>query len=427
MKAWRNWSGAVTCRPQEIARPADADGVRQLLAKAREQGRTVRAVGAGHSFTPLCATGDILLSLDRLSGVTAVDGIRARTGAGTRLGTLNRALADHGLALANLGDIDVQAIAGAVATGTHGTGLKFGNLATQVAGMRLVTADGESLWCDADENAEIFHAGRIHLGALGVVTELALDCVPAYRLRYRSERAGLEDTLGRLDEFNAAHRNFEFYWFPHTATVQRKFLDATEEPATHGHWRRRLQDLVVENGAFWVLSEAVRRLPGADRPAAHLAAATVPAHRQVRPAHQIYATRRLVRFNETEYNLPAAALPEALRSLAAMIERKRIKVHFPVECRFAAGDDIPLSPAYGRESAYIAVHMYKNMDHAAYFREAEAIFDDFDGRPHWGKMHSKTAADFERLYPEWTRFQELRRRLDPEGLFLNDHLRAVFG
>lgn len=426
MSTWRNWSGAVTCRPHGIERPADEDGVRAAIAAAHERGGVVRPVGAGHSFTPLCATGDTLLSLDRLAGVHDIDGTRVRVGAGTRLGTLNEALAERGLAMANLGDIDVQAIAGAVATGTHGTGAGFGNLATQVAGMRLVTADGESLWCDRDENPEIFHTGRIHLGALGVVTELALDCVPAYRLRYRGERARLDETLARLDEFNTNHRNFEFYWFPHTATVQRKFLDATDEPATGGQWRRRLQDLVVENGAFWLLSEAARRLPGADRPVARLAAATVPTHRQIRPAHEIYATKRLVRFNECEYNLPAAALPEVLKALAAMIERKRIRVHFPVECRFAAADDIPLSPAHGRASAYIAVHMYKGMDHAAYFREAEAIFDDFDGRPHWGKMHTKTAHDFARLYPEWPRFLDLRQRLDPDGLFLNEHLRTLF-
>lgn len=407
MSVWHNWCGAVACRPHGIERPADEDGVRAAIAAAHERGGVVRPVGAGHSFTPLCATGDTLLSLDRMAGV--------RVGAGTRLGALNRELAEQGLAMANLGDIDVQAIAGAIATGTHGTGAGLGNLATQVAGMRPVTADGESLWCDRDENPVIFHTGRIHLGALGVATELALDCVPAYRLRYRSERAGLADTLTRLDEFQRQSPQLRVLLVP-----------------AHGHraaqvpGRRRLQDLVVENGAFWLLSETARRLPGADHPAARLAAATVPTNRQVRPAHEIYATKRLVRFKECEYNLPAAALPEALRALAAMIERKRIRVHFPVECRFAAADDIPLSPPHGRASAYVAVHMYKSMDHAMYFREAEAIFDDFDGRPHWGKMHGKTADDFARLYPEWQRFLDLRQRLDPDGLFLNEHLRTLF-
>lgn len=429
MSGWRNWSGYVRSQPAVVAHPEDEAQLRKVLADARTAGREVRTVGSGHSFSPLCTTGGTQIALDAMSGLVSVDteSARVRVRAGTPLGTLNSALAQHGLALENLGDIDVQTVAGALATGTHGTGAAFGSLATQITGMRLIRADGEALWLSEAENAEAFRAARVHLGALGVVTEIELACVPAYNLGYRTFMAGWDDTLGRLAEYRDNHRNFECYWFPYTDSVQVKLMDTTDAPAERrGYWRG-VQDVVMENAAFWALCQVARAFPSSCPSLCRLAAGGVPAHDQVAAAHDIYATTRAVRFNETEYSIPADKLPEALTRIREVIHRERFPVNFPLEIRFVAADDIPASPAHGRASAYIAAHMYAGMPFGDYFAALIEIFDDYGGRPHWGKWHDKSAAAFAQLYPEWQSFVDLRGQMDPDGLFLNDHLRRVFG
>ncbi|MDT0635254.1 D-arabinono-1,4-lactone oxidase [Spectribacter hydrogenooxidans] len=427
MSRWRNWSGVIVCTPRRLAIPADEAELAAIILAAREAGECVRPVGAGHSFTPLCATDGVQVSVSRFTGLRLVDQAtgRVRVGAGTRLGELGAALHDHGLAMPNLGDIDVQCLAGALATGTHGTGVAFGNLATQVTGMRLVGADGQARWCSADNHADIFHAGRIHLGALGVVTEVELACVPTYRLHYRSGRIGWDDMLAGLEARRATHRNVEYYWFPYTDTVQLKTMDETREsPRGGGRWRR-WQDLLVENGGLWVLSRLARARPASCPRLNRIAAAGVPRHDQIAPAHAAYATARLVRFNETEYSLPRAALPEVLRAIRTVIERDRFATNFPLEIRDAAADDVPLSPAYGRDSAYIAAHVHARMPFTDYFTALGEIFRDHGGRPHWGKWHDEDAGRLASRYPAWRDFEAVRKRLDPDGVFLNPHLYRV--
>ncbi|MDT0617959.1 D-arabinono-1,4-lactone oxidase [Salinisphaera sp. P385] len=427
MPQWRNWSGSVVCHPRRLMIPADEAELGAIILAAREAGECVRPVGAGHSFTPLCATDGVQVSLSRFTGLRSVDSAtgRVRVGAGTRLGELGAALHDHGLAMPNLGDIDVQCLAGALATGTHGTGAAFGNLATQVTGMRLVGADGQARWCSADRHADIFHPGRIHLGALGIVTEVELACVPAYRLHYRSDRIGWDEMLAGLEDRRAAHRNVEYYWFPYTDRVQIKTMDETVEPARGGGRWRRWQDLLVENGGLWALSRIARARPSSCPRLNRIAAAAVPRHDQVAPAHAAYATSRLVRFNETEYSLPRAALPEVLRAVRKLIERARFATNFPLEIRDAAADDIPLSPAYGRDSAYIAAHVHARMPFIDYFTALGEIFRDHDGRPHWGKWHDEDVGRLASRYPAWRDFGAVRERLDPDGVFLNPHLHRV--
>lgn len=428
-KQWSNWARSVTCYPAVFAEPDSVDAIRAVLKAARDAQQAVRVAGSGHSFTPLCATDGTLLSLRNYCGVTDVDiaKCRVRVRAGTSLRALGAALAEHGLAMENLGDIDVQGVAGALATGTHGTGVNFGSLATQITGLRLLLADGSELWCSRESELEAFHAARVHLGALGVVTEIELACVPAYRLEYRSSRASLSSVLENLDALQRENRNFECYWFPYTDSVQLKTMNATQAPVSGNQYWRRAVDLVVENGAFWALSAFTRAVPTAAPAICRLEGASVPSHHSVQASHAIYATRRLVKFVETEFSIPVEHLQAALIAIRDCIERECFAVNFPLEIRFVAADDIPLSPAYGRASAYIAAHMYKGMPHAAYFAALTEIFDHYGGRPHWGKIHHKTAADFAKLYPEWQVFQDARRRLDPQGLFLNAHLRQVFG
>lgn len=426
---WRNWSGEVVCQPAAFASPGNETELRRVLQQAHNNGQCVRTTGSGHSFTPLCATDGVLVSLQNMTGITQVDAStqRVRVRAGTSLNALNHALAEHGLAMENLGDIDVQSIAGALATGTHGTGVTLGSLSTQVTGMRLLLADGQSLWCDASDNADIFRIGRVHLGALGIVTEIELACRPSYRLHCVSRKQPLEALLSNLEACKTQHRNFECFWFPYSNSIQVKTMNLTDAPETGSNSLRKFNEVAIENGLFWALCQVARLGYPTARAMSRLAGSAVPVSERIAEAHHAYASPRSVRFHETEYAIPAEHFPAAFAQIRAMLESERIAVNFPLEIRFVAADDIPLSPAHGRASAYIAAHMFKAMPQQYYFKQFTQIMDQYGGRPHWGKGHHKTAQDFARLYPKWNEFLLLRKRLDPDGLFLNHHLRQVFG
>ena len=368
-----------------------------------------------------------MLSLERATGIVSLNPERreATVLGGTRLKALGKMLFADGLALENLGDIDAQSLAGAVSTGTHGTGSSLGTLSTQLTSVTLVTATGDVIDCSADCEPDVFRAAGVSLGALGVLWRMRLRLLPVYRLRYTRKSMDLEECLARLPELTA-HRHFELYWFPHTERVDVKAMDPTEEPAS-SELGRFVNDLLFENGAFWLLSEACRLVPPLCAPASRLCARLVAQGTCVGPSHRIFATPRLVRFNEMEYAVPSERGADCLREIRRYVDSKRVRVHFPVELRFARGDDIWLSPAYCRDTAYIAVHQYRGMPYEDYFAGVESIFKNHGGRPHWGKMHTRAAADLAALYPMWERFQDVRRRLDPAGVFLNDYLRTLFG
>lgn len=425
---WENWSGSVRFTPAERRAPASEAEIVDLVDECRRRGLGLRVVGAGHSFTPLVATAGVLVSLDRHAGLVDVDRAarRATLWAGTRLRDLGAALFERGLAQINLGDIDEQSIAGAISTGTHGTGATLGSISTQLVGLRLVTADGEVIACSMEREREIFRAAQVSLGALGIISAVTLQLMPSYRLRYTWEPRPLGETLERLEEYRAANRHFEFYWIPYTGATMVKLMNPTEAPAAPDGLMPWLQAMVLENGALWVLSEICRLLPPISPAVAGLMGGLISAGEDVNHSHRIFATPRLVRFQEMEYSLPAAAMAPALRKIDALIRERRVPVHFPLECRFVRGDDIPLSPAYGRDSAYIAVHMYRGMAYRPYFDAVEAILQRHGGRPHWGKHHSMSAGELRARYPEWEAFQTIRRRLDPQGIFLNPYLRAIF-
>lgn len=425
---WRNWADTVRSRA-ERAEPASEQEVAGLVRRCARSGHKLRVAGAGHSFTRLVETDGVLVSLDRMQGLLGADPAagRATVQAGTRLHRLGELLAAQGLAQENLGDIDVQSLAGALSTGTHGTGSHLGILATQLAGMTLIDGQGEKRRLTPDDG-DLFRAAQVSLGALGVITRMELRVVPAYRLRFRSERGHLEETLERVGEYRDRHRNFEFYWFPHSDFVQLKLSDTTDEPpAPPGRMARFVDEMLMENGAFWCLSQACRAFPSLTAPVSRLSGRMVPVRETVDASHRVYATRRLVRFREMEYNIPRDALPAVLRRVRDTIRAQRIRVHFPVECRYVAGDDITISPAHGRDSAYVAVHMFKGMPYREYFSAIEPIFLEHGGRPHWGKMHTRTAATLRSLYPQWDRFLEAREQLDPRGTFLTPYLRELLG
>ncbi len=402
--------------------PTSPEAVAAILKQAAAAHKTVRVVGSGHSFTPLVATDQWLISLERMQGVRSVDPVhrRASVWAGTTLRRLGAELAAHKLAQANLGDIDAQTLAGAISTGTHGTGRELGILATQVHSLTLVTTAGEILHCSRDENRTLFLAALVSLGALGIIVELTLNLQPAYHLHTQAQTMRWDACLGTLEQLIAANRHFEFFWFPYTNLVHTKTQNCTDKPAA-AH-SADLKTTLVDNLLFLGVSEVCRHVPAAVPSLNAISAIGMSRVDHVRPSHLAFVTPRMVKFQEQEYSIPIAAVVPALEQVRGTLEQQRFAVNFPVEVRFVQGDDIWLSPAHGRDSAYLAFHVYKGMEYKPYFAHVERIMRAFGGRPHWGKLHTLRSAELAPLYPHWADFQTLRRQLDPGGTLLSPYL-----
>lgn len=422
---WRNWSGEQACIPEVFARPRSTEEVVEVVQRAAEGGHVVRATGAGHSFNDAAVCEDTLVSLDAMDRVLDADpGTgRVRVQAGIRLHALSDALAARGLALQNLGDVNVQSIAGAISTGTHGTGATLPNVSAQVAAVQLVDGMGAVHELDGGDD---LRAARLSLGALGIITELTLQCVPAYTLRGVDARAPLADVLERIDEHAGGARHFEFYVFPHSdlaLTRTNEIVDAPPDPPPAA--RRFVEDVVLNNYVLGLAVAAGRRrqelIPAINRT---LARAFSPRTRVDR-ADRIFASPRLVRFVEMEQAFPREHAREVVEEILAVA--RRFPVNFPIEVRFVAGDDALISPAAGRDSVYVAIHNACGMPWEPFFRAVQAVGDAFDARPHWGKRHFHTAETLAPRYPEWETFAAARRRFDPEGRFANDHVRRVLG
>ncbi len=432
-RSWQNWAGNQVATPDAIARPGGEDELAEIVRRAGERGRAVRAVGAGHSFTDVACTDGVLVVLDELDRVLRVDHRTGEVtvGAGIRLHELDRRLDEIGLALPNLGDIDRQSIAGAIATGTHGTGLGHHGIADAVRGFRLVTATGEVLECSADATPgslahDLWRLGRVSLGALGIMSSVTLACVPSFRLRSVEAATGIDALLADLDRHVETTDHFEFFWVPHTPVALTKHHQRTDQPPSRGRWRRRLRDEAVENVMFGALNRLGRRWPSLVPRLARVL--PDPGVREtVAPSHEIFCTRRRVRFVETEWAIPRAALPEALAAVRRLVGRLPHPVNFPVEVRFLGADDAALSMAVGRETAFVACHAYVGTPYEAYFAGVEAIMVDHGGRPHWGKLHRRRLDDLLAVYPALAEFTALRDRMDPTGRFANAYLDRVLG
>jgi FAD-linked oxidoreductase len=426
-KPWSNWSGSVRFTPRSTVTPASVPALQEIVREVGARGGKLRVAGSGHSFAPLVKTSDTLVTLDQLSGIDAIDGHRARIQAGTQLSWLGKELAKRGFGMTNLGDINKQTLAGAVSTGTHGTGLKLGSISTQLRGLSMVLASGEQVHCSATQNAELFDAARVSLGALGIITAMDIELEPAYRLKLIKRNMPLDECLEQSLDLAKLYRHFEFFWMPHTQLTQVKLMDWTDQPES-SNGLTTASELVLENGLFGLLSRLVRMNPKWAPGVSRLIANISPSNQStmVADCHRAFATARLVRFQEMEYELPIERGPDAMRELAEYVNSKPVLVHFPIEYRHVRGDDIWLSPFYGRDSVSISVHQYVGMEHERYFAAAEAIFLNHGGRPHWGKIHSLGARDLAALYPRWHDFQRLRRELDPKGLFLNPLLQRLF-
>ncbi len=428
--SWSNWDGRQRFEPAAFERPRTLQELAAVLERAERSDARVRVAGSGHSFTALVQTDGILVSLEDMNRVLDLDrgsGL-VRVQAGITIGQLNAELDQHGLALENLGDIDRQSLAGATATGTHGTGARLRNLAGPVVAVELMRADGTLASVDSESDPDAWRAARVSLGALGIVTALTIQTVPAFRLRGVDGPAPFERTLDALSELPEQHDHFEMYWFPYSDTVLTRSNDRTDAPLTpRSTVRRYVEDILLVNHGLSAFSRTGRRfhraIPRLNRTATRIAGSSD----RVGVSHDIFVSPRLVRFTEMEYAIPREHAAEAIRAVRAMIQARRLPISFPIEVRFVAGDDALLSPAHGRETCYIAVHVFEGMAYELYFRAVEEIMNGFDGRPHWGKRHFQTAETLCHRYPEWDRFRAVRGRFDPNGRFRNPELDRVLG
>lgn len=429
---WRNWGRTEAVRPLRVERPATAGAVQRAVESAAASGLRIKPVGSGHSFTGIAVAPGIQLDLADLSGLIDADVATGRVSlaAGTRLHELPGLLAPYGLAMPNMGDIDRQTIAGATATGTHGTGLGFGGLATQIVAAKLVTGTGELIRVSEAERSELLPAVRLGLGALGVLVEVTLQLVPRFVLHAVEQREPLEQVLdGWLDRVRSVD-HLDLYWFPHTATALSKTntrLPGDAPRAPLGRLSRWIDDELLANGAYRAICALGRTVPRTTPFLARRVDRFTGGRDFTDFSPAVFTTNRAVRFREMEYAVPLEAVPDAFREVRALIERRRWRISFPLEVRAAASDDNWLSTAYGRDTGYIAVHRYFREDPREYFAAVEAIMRDFGGRPHWGKMHTQTAETLRELYPRFDDFLRVRDELDPERRFANLYLEQVLG
>ncbi|MGL4340176.1 MAG: D-arabinono-1,4-lactone oxidase [Rhodoglobus sp.] len=427
---WRNWGRSVSAHSAYAAKAGSVAQVQQAVAFARDRALGLRPIGAGHSFAAIAATDGVQLDLAAVSGLISVAASSVTVGAGTYLHELPAILAPHSLALENMGDIDQQSVAGSISTGTHGTGGNFGGLSTQVEAMTLVTADGALLRVSENENPELLPAVCLSLGALGVIVDVTLRCVPNFMLHAVERAEPLEDVLDNWEQRVNAVDHFEFYWFAHTSSALTKSntrLPGDTTPKRQNRLAAWIDDEFMPNNLYRVLCELGVRAPSTTPPLNRLSEHLVATREVVDSWHSVFTSPRRVRFRELEYAIPRDKIPEALREIRATIQRKGWRITFPVEVRAAASDQIWLSTAYERETGYIAVHRYYREDPTEYFEAVEAIMREFGGRPHWGKMHNSTAAELRAVYPRFDDFLAVRERLDPERLFANDYLCSVLG
>lgn len=432
MSPWSNWAGTEAAEPDHILAPRTTEQIVQEIEYAVAHRRTVKMMGTGHSFTAISAPVDTMLRPDHLAGIVGVDreAMTVTVLAGTPLHELNAALGRLGLALHNLGDIDQQTLAGAISTGTHGTGGTVASLSAQVAAFTMIGGRGEKITASPVAFREIYEMGRIGLGALGILTEVTLLVEPLFALEAHEQPLTWDTALATYDELTSTHHHVDMYWFPHTDRVLTKVNDRLAEldglrPLSR--WRHWLDDEFLANSVFGALTSVGTRAPLTVPRLNRISGAALSRRHYSDLAHRVFTSPRRVRFKEMEYAVPRAVGLDALREVRRLIEAAPWRIGFPVEIRTAPADDIALSTASGRDSMHLAFHVPAKADHTEYFGGVERILRRFDGRPHWGKMHTLRAEDLAALYPQFDDFVALRDQLDPQRVFTNPHLRRLLG
>lgn len=417
---WQNWSGSQRS-VSGFHSPGSEAALSSLLSRAQAP---IRAVGSGHSFSGLIPTEGTIISLDNLKGIVACDTERQifTCMAGSKLSELTNDLASRGLALVNQGDVNYQSLAGAVSTGTHGTGLTLGCISTAVTGVRMISGEGGVIETDERNRSDIFNAARLSLGALGIITQLRIRCRESYLLREEVVSMQREEALERAPELASSNRHFEFFELPYSDRVIVKTLNETTENAGE-----HKAPAVSDDTGLFLLCELAAKLPFLKKYSQNLTMSLFQNSEKTDAAHRIFPSPRAVRFNEMEYEVPVEAGPACFREIVQTIRKHNFPVAFPLEFRTVAADNIWLSPFHGRTSASISVHQYYKQDYRPLFEAIEPIFLRYEGRPHWGKLHTLGAKELAPMYPRWNDFLKLRRSLDPFGRFLNPHLKHIFG
>ena len=420
---WSNWSGNQVSYPAERSRPRNIEGLVKLL---KETDGKIRAVGAGHSFSGLVPTDETLLSMARFRGISHIntETKEVTAGAGTRLAALGDELWENNLGMINMPDINTQALAGAIATSTHGTGQQFGSLSSFVTGLTLVTASGEVLKCSATENKDVFDAARCNVGSLGIITDITIQVRDSYYLKERSEMLPLDEAFEKMEEMRLAKRHFEAYGLPHSNHILLIEFDEVSKEESDAKQADAVSGDAYET--FRTLADVIDMMPFLRGAVMSIAPRTVGVEERYGPWNKIFGNVRDMRFNEMEYTVPAEDGLACFREVLNTIKEKNIDVIFPIEYRYIGEDDIWLSQFYKRPGAAISVHNFHDKPYMPYFAEMEAIFDRYQGRPHWGKLHTKTEPEFAALYPQWEAFKEVRQRLDPNRRFINEHLEPIF-
>jgi L-gulono-1,4-lactone dehydrogenase len=430
-QVWRNWGRTESVTPQRVVRPRDAHEVAAVVTEARASGMTVKPVGSGHSFSAVAVAPGVQLDMTAMRGLVCVDATAGQVTlrAGTTLHQIPELLAPHGLAMPNLGDVDAQTISGATATGTHGTGLRFGGISAQIVGLKLVTGTGELLTVGPAQS-RLLAATALGLGALGVVTEVTLQCVPAFALRAQERPEPVEEVIESFLHNVDTHDHYEFFWFPHTGQALTKSntrLPIDTPRSGPGSLRLYIDDELVSNQLFRGICALGARVPAVVPKLNSLAGNVLSSRTYTDSSTKVFVSSRTVRFREMEYAIPLDRVPTALQEIRRLIEKRRYRVSFPVEVRAAAADDLMLSTAAGRESGYIAVHRYHADPPDGYFGDVEQVLVDHGGRPHWGKMHTRDDAYLRSVYPRFDEFLAVRQELDPDRVFENPYLASVLG
>jgi FAD-linked oxidoreductase len=433
---WQNWAGLESADPRTVATPGSVDEVVEAVSAARRDGSTVKMIGTGHSFTAISAPRDVMLRPQGMQGIISVDrdAMTVTAYAGTQLKVLNAELERLGLSLHNMGDIAEQTLAGATSTGTHGTGGVAAGLAAQLAGLQLVTGTGEVLDATREQNADVFEVARVGLGALGILTTVTFAVEPLFLLEAVEQPMSWDEALASFDDMVAESHHCDMYWFPHTdrlLTKRNTRLDAdVSEAEPVSRFRGWLDDDFLSNTVFGALTAGANRVPGVIPRMNQVSARVLSPRTYSDVAHRVFTSPRRVVFREMEYAVPREAGLDALREARRVVDASEWKISFPVEIRVAPADDIPLSTASGRDSFYLAFHTHQHSDwrtHAAYLEAMERVMLDYDGRPHWGKLHTRTAADLAPAYPRFGEFVAMRDRLDPDRVFTNAYLDRVLG
>jgi L-gulonolactone oxidase len=440
---WANWAGDQRCRPARVLAPRSREELAEAVGAAAAAGEKVKVTGSGHSFTEAAMTAATMVRLDALRGVLEADRASGlvKVGAGTVLRDLNQELADLGLGLENMGDIDAQTVAGAISTGTHGTGAGFGNISARVETVEMVLADGSvreltgggdagalSAGGGAADDAALLRAARVGVGALGAISSVTLRCFPSFTLRREDSAHRLAEVLDRFDEYAERNDHFELFTFPYSDRALVLERNRTPEaPRPKSRVVAVLNDVLLENWTLEAMAATGKRWPRTIPALARFAGLVATGTNNQDRSDRIFVNQRNVRFTEMEYAVPRADGPTAVRRVVEWVRANRYPVFFPIEVRVAAGDDASLSAAHERDTAYIAVHQYRGMEWRPYFEAVESIMNDYGGRPHWGKRHFQTAATLAPRYPKWSEFQSARDTLDPGRVFANSYTERVLG